>query len=368
MRLQRRALLAFLLVAGGGLGAGAAPAAAAPCDPPIANQIACENTKPGNPASEWDVSGAGSAAIQGFATDISVDQGETVSFKVDTPSTDYRIDIYRMGYYGGTGARKIATVQPSARLPQNQPDCLTTASTGLIDCGNWARLGDAGRCPADAVSGIYLAKLVREDGTAGSSHIVFVVRDDDGGSDAAVPDLRHDLAGLQPVRRQLALRRQPGRARLQGQLQPAVHHARRRRPRTGCSTPSTRWSAGWSATATTSRYTTGVDTDRRGAELLEHETFLSVGHDEYWSGAQRANVEAARAAGVQPRVLQRQRDVLEDALGASIDGTARRPDARHLQGDARQRQDRPASRRSGRARGATRASARRPTAAGPRTR
>ena len=45
-------------------------------------------------------------------------------------------------------------------------------------------------------------------------------------------------------------------------------------------------------------YSTGVDTDRRGAELLEHEAFLSVGHDEYWSGAQRANVEAARAAGV----------------------------------------------------------------------
>ena len=37
--------------------------------------------------------------------------------------------------------------------------------------------------PADAVSGIYIAKLVREDGTAGSSHMVFVVRDDDGGSD-----------------------------------------------------------------------------------------------------------------------------------------------------------------------------------------
>ena len=41
-------------------------------------------------------------------------------------------------------------------------------------------------------------------------------------------------------------------------------------------------------------YTTGVDTDRRGSELLNHRLFLSVGHDEYWSGPQRANVEAAR--------------------------------------------------------------------------
>ncbi len=31
--------------------------------------------------------------------------------------------------------------------------------------------------------------------------------------------------------------------------------------------------------------------------------FLSVGHDEYWSGAQRANVEAARDAGVNLQFL-----------------------------------------------------------------
>ncbi len=32
--------------------------------------------------------------------------------------------------------------------------------------------------------------------------------------------------------------------------------------------------------------------------MLDHKVFLSVGHDEYWSGDQRANVEAARDAGV----------------------------------------------------------------------
>ena len=45
-------------------------------------------------------------------------------------------------------------------------------------------------------------------------------------------------------------------------------------------------------------YSTDVDTARRGAEILEHQVFLSVGHDEYWSGEMRANVEAARDAGV----------------------------------------------------------------------
>ena len=45
-------------------------------------------------------------------------------------------------------------------------------------------------------------------------------------------------------------------------------------------------------------YTTGVDSDRRGELIANHRLFLSVGHDEYWSGRQRRNVEAARDAGV----------------------------------------------------------------------
>jgi len=42
----------------------------------------------------------------------------------------------------------------------------------------------------------------------------------------------------------------------------------------------------------------GVDADRFGSLLLNHKSYLDVGHDEYWSGTQRTNVEAARDAGV----------------------------------------------------------------------
>ena len=45
-------------------------------------------------------------------------------------------------------------------------------------------------------------------------------------------------------------------------------------------------------------YFTGVDSDRRGNLIRNHKMFLAMGHDEYWSDAQRANVEAARNAGV----------------------------------------------------------------------
>src|SRR3954452_2069085 len=77
--------------------------AAAPCPTPVT--IACENTQPGNPESQWGVSGSGSSSIQGFATDISVNKGDRVNFKVKTSARSYRLDIYRMGYYGGRGGR-----------------------------------------------------------------------------------------------------------------------------------------------------------------------------------------------------------------------------------------------------------------------
>ena len=53
--------------------------------------------------------------------------------------------------------------------------------TGLIDCGNWAVVGVVDR-PVDAVSGLYLAHLVRNDTGAGSL-IPFVVRNDASHSD-----------------------------------------------------------------------------------------------------------------------------------------------------------------------------------------
>ena len=172
--------LALLLLGGATLLPGTA--LAGPCDPPN-NEIVCENSKAGSPSSQWDVNGAGDPNIQGFSTDISVDQGQTVRFKVKTSSTAYHLDIYRMGYYGGNGARKVATVSPSASLPQSQPACKTEASTGLVDCGNWAESA-SWAVPASAVSGIYFAKLVREDQPSSEgSHIVFIVRDDDGTSD-----------------------------------------------------------------------------------------------------------------------------------------------------------------------------------------
>ena len=144
------------------------------------NEVVLENQKPGNPESEWGIDGAGSSNIEGFATDISTNRGQTVNFKINTNSNNYRIDIYRLGYYGGMGARKVATIQHAG--VQSQPTPLRDSTTGLVDAGNWS-VSASWAVPADAVSGVYIAKLVRQDGVAGENQIPFIVRDDSSHSE-----------------------------------------------------------------------------------------------------------------------------------------------------------------------------------------
>src|SRR5262245_21300841 len=66
---------------------------------PSVNPIVAENQLPGTPEATWDISGAGDPNAQGFATDISVNVGQTEQFKISSLSSHYRLDIYRMGYY-----------------------------------------------------------------------------------------------------------------------------------------------------------------------------------------------------------------------------------------------------------------------------
>ena len=150
------------------------------CTPPATNQIVCENSQPGTPESQWMIVSSGDSSIQGFTTSISVNQGETVHFKIKTDARAYTLDIYRMGYYQGNGARYLTTILPSAQLPQSQPACLTNSTTGLMDCGNWAESA-SWTVPANATSGLYFAELTRTD-TGGGSQIFFVVRNDSSNS------------------------------------------------------------------------------------------------------------------------------------------------------------------------------------------
>ncbi|ADX75040.1 hypothetical protein Asphe3_39520 [Pseudarthrobacter phenanthrenivorans Sphe3] len=280
--------------------------AAGPCDAPVVSKVACENTQPGSPASEWRVTGAGDSTIQGYATSMSVNVGQTVTFKVKTTASAYRIDIYRLGYYQGLGARKVAAnILPSVPLPQNQPNCATFSATGLIDCGNWG-VSASWPVPAAAVSGVYLARLVRTD-NSGASVIPFVVRDDAAKSDMLFQtsdttwqayntyggNSLYQCTVACPAGNPLAYKaaykvsyNRPFNSALDDQGRSWLMYAEY---------PMIRF---LEANGYDVSYMSGLDVATKAPLLLNHKAFLSVGHDEYWSAEQRSNVEAARDAGV----------------------------------------------------------------------
>ncbi|WP_127500641.1 DUF4082 domain-containing protein [Actinoplanes solisilvae] len=281
------------LVAAGLVGLQTAPASAATCSP---NPVVCENAKDGNPSGEWDILGAGDETVQGFSTDMSVNAGETVRFKVRAEHA-FTIDIYRLGYYGGDGARKVTPLGTTYPAQNQNTACVTDEVTQIYDCGSWAQTA-SWAVPSTAVSGVYIALLKRTDTpTVPGSHITFVVRDDASTSDVffKTSDATWQAyntyggtsfyTGPQGRATKLSYNRPfatrgalGGRDFLFSTEYPTIRFLERN---------------GYDVT-----YTTDVDADRRGGLIANHKVFLSVGHDEYWSGTQRTAVEAARDAGV----------------------------------------------------------------------
>jgi hypothetical protein len=220
---------------------------------------------------------------------------------------------------------------PTATLPQSQPACRNdSAPTGLIDCGNWA-VSASWTVPATAVSGLYLAHLVRND-TGGSSLIPFVVRNDASHSDMLFQTSdetweAYNTYGSNSLY-QCGNNCPPG--------SPAAYKGASKvsynRPwHSGADDNGASWfmyaeypmirfleENGYDVS-----YTSGVDMSQPGAasKIEQHKTFLSVGHDEYWSGQQRANVEAARDAGVNLAFFSGNEVAWKTRFESSIDGS-----------------------------------------------
>ena len=256
------------------------------------NSITLENSLPG--ADDWDLEWV-DESIEGFALPYSSNVGETVRFKIRTASTHYRISIYRVGWYGGKGARLIATINPSATLPQTQPDPITDTVTGLVHCDNWA-VSASWAVPANAASGVYVANFEPLDYTSVGNRCMFVVRNDGTTSDILLQTSdstyqAYNTWGGYSLYRGPAYYGRATKVSYHRPVQPAEIES----DFFYGEYPLVRWLErnGYDVS-----YTSCIDTDRRPAELTRHKVFISSGHDEYWSGGMRANIEAARETGV----------------------------------------------------------------------
>ncbi|MGZ7014564.1 MAG: N,N-dimethylformamidase beta subunit family domain-containing protein, partial [Acidimicrobiales bacterium] len=274
------------------------------CGPPVVSVVGCENSLPGDPRSDWQVSGSGDAGLQGFATVMSSKPGDTVSFKVNASAAAYHVDILRFGFYQGNGARKVASLV--GPFPRNsQPACATQSSTGLVDCGNWS-VSVSWTVPAGAVSGVYGAHLVRND-TGGSSLVPFVVRDEASHSAVVVQtsdetwQAYNSFGGNSLYGCTVAC--PPGnplgyKGAFKVSYNRPFHSADDDGGRSWLTYAELPMISFLEANGYDVSYLSGGDVDSRGSLLSNHAVFVSSGHDEYWSANQRANVEAARDQGV----------------------------------------------------------------------
>ncbi|MEU8520841.1 DUF4082 domain-containing protein [Streptomyces sp. NPDC048577] len=300
---------------------GSASALTDPCGAG-SNPIVCENSKAGTPMPDW-FAGNAWGDIAGFPTKMSVQAGETLSFKVQSPSA-YRVDIYRLGWYGGDGARQMSTpAQAAQTYPANyttkHADCLTNQPTGLMDCGNWPTTA-TWTVPSDAVSGLYIVNFDQADGN-GLMPYPFVVRDDSSHSDVLVQTSDQTWQAYNDW----------GGTNLYDGQGPApdgrAYKVSYNRPMdiggdNGIYGSEFEMVAWLERNGYDTSYVSGIDTATRGASLLaNHKMFMSQGHDEYWTQEQFTNVLNARKAGQHQTYFAGNEIFWKTRLEPSIDGT-----------------------------------------------
>ncbi|WP_247372018.1 DUF4082 domain-containing protein [Bradyrhizobium sp. 18] len=295
-------------------------------DPPT-NPTVLENQKPGTPRSVWEIQpGDNSTLTQGFATAVSTNVGGTIQFKINnlTGNPNYRVDVYRLGYYGGDGARLVTSLQHQAAAAVVQPAPLSDPSTGLVDAGNWS-VTDSWSVPTDAASGIYIANVI--NGTE-IFQIPFVVRNDASHSDIVLQTSDEDWQAYNGWGgANLYFGNGPG---INGSAY-AVSYNRPLVTRDGTGTFSEGGDSPFQAEFAAIywleqngydvSYISGIDAATNGSLLLNHKVFMDAGHDEYWTEAQRANVEAAAHAGVNLAFLTANEIFWKTRLAPSIDGS-----------------------------------------------
>ena len=138
------------------------------------NPVAAENLRPGTPG--WLGKPASRPAIEVYASSSDAVAGDRLAVHVATdPAARYRVEIYRLGWYGGIGARRVACSPACAGAEAGSPEPSPAPdATGFVDAG-WP-VTDAFHVGSKWVSGYYLVKAVLMNGSqAGRSASTYVV-------------------------------------------------------------------------------------------------------------------------------------------------------------------------------------------------
>ena len=272
--------------------------------------VPSENAQPGTPGwyaptapqpSEADQYAGRVASIDGWAWPLSAEPGDTVDLHVGTASgVRYRVEVYRLGWYGGDGARlkaclpscssdRAGVVQPLPPAPD--------PTTGEVRSG-WSAT-DTLSIPASWPSGFYVAALTitAGEGVGSVRRVPFVVRESASESSKIVV--------VVPVNTWQAYNGWGGKALYDNHSADGVRASQvsfERPWMEGVEISNWRYSE-YPLTRFLERndldvsYVTDLDVAQTPGILAGHPVVMVSGHGEYWTHEERDAFEAARDAG-----------------------------------------------------------------------
>lgn len=261
---------------------------------PIAPWLVAENSRPGTTA--WAATtGAIPGVLDGYADTVSAQAGSVVHLFVSCQDPTFHVEAYRMGYYGGAGARLYWRSGAIRRVAQPPP--VFTPGINMVEC-HWAP------CVAVPIGqqwlpGYYLFKIVASGGQ--TRYIPLVVRDD---TSRATYVVQSSVCTWQ------AYNSWGGYSQYFGP--PGRDFANRARVVSFDRPYYSQWAFGaadffgneFPLVMLVERlgldvtYWTDVDFHARPNLLGNHRTLISLGHDEYWSPQMFQAALAARDQGV----------------------------------------------------------------------
>jgi hypothetical protein len=263
-----------------------------------ASWVVAENAKPGTTA--WRITAQSGPTISGYADHTSAQPGQRVSLYVSTQATSFGVQAYRMGYYGGDGARLIW--QSGSLAGGSQATCPVAPETYTVSC-DWRR-SLSFTVGADWVQGDYLLKLQAGGGQASyvpltvtdpASHATYVIQNSVLTWQAWNPYGGYDcfqgptgqLGPTDPIRSRVVSYDRPyeysysdgeGAADFLNLEYPAVRFAEEH---------------GLDVT-----YWTDIDVTEHPRLLEQHKVLISLGHNEFWTAAERQAVVSGEQSGV----------------------------------------------------------------------
>lgn len=266
------------------------------------NAIVVENRNEGAP--DWKLTDlAMDHEIEGYADATSVNAGQRLDLRISlSQAGTYRLEVFRLGYYRGAGARLMFRAEGLSGGPQRSP-VMADPEKRLVVCPWEVSYGL--ETSAQWTTGLYLVRLTASR-NGKQTLIPFVLRRDEQPADIGFQDAvntaqayntyggfcAYDATSKGGLRAfQLSFDR-PYAADCLGFTNSDGYNSNNM---LSWEYNMVRWleSQGYDVS-----YYTNVDVHANPTQLYGQRTFLSVGHDEYWSREQRAAVESARDNGI----------------------------------------------------------------------